>query len=68
MISSEQKEFIRLTRQAVAEASPIAFPQLCAFRDDELEEAAELVLRFALHNGITPQEAMAHVESFLSEE
>ena len=68
MITSEQKEFIRFTRQAVTEASPVAFPQLCAFRDDEPEDAAELVLRFALTNGITPQEAMGHIESFLSEE
>lgn len=68
MITSDQKEFIRITRQAVADASPIAFPQLCAFHADEPEDAAEYVLRFALHNGITPQEAMGHIESYLSEE
>ncbi len=67
MITTEQKEFINLTRQAINEASPAAFPQLCAFRDDEPDDAAELVLRFALTNGITPQEAMGHIESFLSE-
>ena len=67
MITSEQKEFIRLTREAVDGATHVAYPQLCAFRDDEPEDASELVLRFALTNGITPQEAMGHIESFLSE-
>jgi hypothetical protein len=63
----EQKEFIELTRRAVKSVSPVAFPALCAVRESNTEEAAEMVLRFALTNGITPQEAMSHIETYLTE-
>lgn len=66
-MTSEQKEFIEMTRVAVMSATSTAFPSLCAIRRDSLDEASEMVLRFALTNGLTPQEAMAHVEAYLTE-
>ena len=66
-MTQDQKEFIELTRRAVKEASPVAYPALCAIRDDSAEEASEMVLRFALTNGLTPQEAMPHIEAYLTE-
>jgi hypothetical protein len=66
-MTHDQKEFIELARRAVRSASPIAYPTLCAIRDDNTEEASEMVLRFALTNGLTPQEAMPHIETCLTE-
>lgn len=66
-MTTEQKEFISLTRQAVEGITSTAYPQLFAIRDDDSEEASEMVLRFALTNGITPLEALPHIEAFLTE-
>lgn len=66
-MTHEQKEFIELTRRAIKDASPVAFPGLCAIREDNADEAAEIVLRFALTNGLTPQEAMPHIEIYLTD-
>ena len=66
-MTHEQKEFIELTRRAIKEGSPVAYPALCAIRDESEEEASEMVLRFALTNGLTPQEAMPHIETYLTE-
>ena len=66
-MTHEQKEFIELTRRAVKAATPVAYPALCAIREEDAEEAAEMVLRFALTNGLTPQEAMPHIEAYLTE-
>ncbi len=66
-MTQEQKEFVELTRRAIKEASPVSYPALCAIRDDNVEEASEMVLRFALTNGLTPQEAMPHIETYLTE-
>lgn len=66
-MTQEQKEFIELTRQSVNAATPIAYPALCAIREDDAEEATEMVIRYALTNGLTPQEAMPHIESYLTE-
>lgn len=66
-MTQDQRDFIELTRRAIKEASPIAFSALCSIRGDDPEEASELVLRFALTNGLTPLEAMAHIETYLTE-
>lgn len=66
-MTTDQKEFVELTRRAVNDATPIAYPTLCAIRDGSGEEAAEMVLRFALTNALTPQEALPHVEAYLTE-
>ena len=66
-MTTEQKEFIALTREALKSATPVAFPMLCVIREDDTEEASEMVLRYALTNGLTPQEAMPHIEAYLTE-
>ena len=66
-MTTEQKEFIQLTRLAVGAITSTAYPMLFAIRDEHSEEASEIVLRYALTNGITPMEALPHVEVFLNE-
>ncbi len=66
-MTTEQKEFIGLTRQAVQGINSAAYPVLFAIRDEHAEEASEMVLRYALTNGITPLEALPHIEAYLAE-
>jgi len=66
-MTAEQKEFIQLTMLAVQGITSTAYPALFAVRDEHSEEASEMVLRYALTNGITPLEALPHIEAYLTE-